>query len=80
MVNAEQIDAESFMNARGNRWVFEVLGHLKPGVTPTQANADLSSIGAYLTKAYPKDDDQPSFSLVRPGLHGNFLLRRYGRF
>jgi predicted permease len=73
MVNAEQIDAESFMNARGNRWVFEVLGHLKPGVTPTQANVDLSSIGAYLTKAYPKDDDQPSFSLVRPGLHGNFF-------
>ena len=38
------------MNARGNRWVFEVLGHLKPGVTPAQANADLSSIGAYLDK------------------------------
>ena len=73
MVNAEQIDAGSFLNARGTRWVFELLGHLKPGVTPTQASADLSSIGSYLTKAYPKDDDQPSFSLVRPGLHGNFF-------
>jgi predicted permease len=73
MVNAEQIDAGSFLNARGNRWVFELLGHLKPGITPTQANADLSSIGSYLTKTYPKDDDQPSFSLVRPGLHGNFF-------
>ena len=33
-----------------------VMGHLKPGVTPAQAAADLNSIGAYLAKTYPKDD------------------------
>ena len=33
-----------------------VLGHLKPGVTPAQAVADLNSVGAYLEKTYPKDE------------------------
>jgi len=73
MVNAEQIDGESFLNARGTRWVFEVLGHLKPGVTPAQATADLNSVGSYLEKNYPKDDGKSTFSLVRPGLHGDFF-------
>jgi MacB-like periplasmic core domain len=50
MINAEQIDGRSFLNARGTRSVFEVLGHLKPGVTPKQATADLSAIGSYLEK------------------------------
>src|SRR5271154_6001636 len=73
MVNSEQIDGESFLNARGTRWVFEVLGHLKPGVTPAQATADLNSVGSYLEKSYPKEDGKSSFSLVRPGLHGDFF-------
>jgi predicted permease len=73
MVNSEQIDGESFLNARGTRWVFEVLGHLKPGVTRAQATADLDSVGSYLGKTYPKDDSQSTFSLVRPGLHGDFF-------
>jgi predicted permease len=73
MINAEQVDGSNFLNARGERWVFEVLGHLKPGVTPAQATADLNAVGSYLGKAYPKDDGPTSFSLVRPGLHGNFF-------
>jgi predicted permease len=73
IVNAEQIDGRSFLNARGTRWVFEVIGHLKPGVTPAQTIADLNSIGSYLEKTYPKDDGQSTFSLVRPGLHGDFF-------
>jgi predicted permease len=73
MVNSEQIDGESFLNARGTRWVFEVLGHLKPGVTRAQATADLDSVGSYLGKTYPKEDSQSTFSLVRPGLHGDFF-------
>ena len=73
MVNLQQLLGWVDPNARGNRWVFEVLGHLKAGVTPVQAAADLSSIGFGLHQAYPKDDDQSTFSLVRPGLHGNFF-------
>jgi predicted permease len=73
MVNHEQIDGETNLNARGKRWVFEVSGHLKPGVSPAQATADLNAVGSYLEKTYPRDDGQTSFSLVRPGLHGNFF-------
>ena len=73
MVNAEQVDGANFLNARGTRWVFEVLGRLKAGVTPAQATADLNAVGYYLGKTYPKDDGPTSFSLVRPGLHGDFF-------
>jgi predicted permease len=73
MVNAEQVDGSNFLNARGTRSVFEVLGHLKAGVTPAQATADLNGVGSYLAKTYPKEDGPTSFSLVRPGLHGDFF-------
>jgi len=73
MVNQEQIDGANLLNARGNRWVFEVQGHLKAGVTPEQAIADLNSIGSYLEKTYPKDDGNMTFTLARPGLHGDYL-------
>jgi predicted permease len=73
LVNHEQLEAGTPLNARGKRWVFEVNGHLKPGVSPAQATEDLNAIGSWLEKTYPKDDGQTSFSLVRPGLHGNFF-------
>ncbi len=57
-----------------------VLGHLKPGVTPAQAVADLNSIGAYLEKTYPKDDGNMTFTLARPGLARRLVLAvRCGR-
>jgi predicted permease len=73
MVNAEQVDGANYLNARGTRWVFEVLGRLKEGVTPAQATADLNSVGNYLGKTYPNEDGPTSFSLVRPGMHGDFF-------
>jgi predicted permease len=63
------------LNVRGNRWIFATLGHLKPGVTPAQAVADLNSIGAYLEKTYPKDVGKTTFVLVRPSLYGDYLGR-----
>jgi predicted permease len=74
MVNAPQIDGAD-LNARGMRWVFMLLGHLKPGVTPAQATAELNSLGAYLEKTYPKDDGKMTFSLNRPSLYGDFIGR-----
>ncbi len=70
IVNQEQVDGWSGLNARGNRWVGEVLGHLKEGVTPAQAVADLNSIGSDLEKSYPKEDGQMSFTVARAGLPG----------
>ena len=75
IVNQEQVEGTNVLNARGNRGILMVLGHLKAGVTPAQAVADLNSIGAYLEKTYPKDDGQMTFSLARPGLAGDWLGR-----
>jgi predicted permease len=50
-----------------------VVGRLKPGVTAAQASADMNSIGAWLAKTYPADDDGVKFTLARPGLVGDML-------
>jgi predicted permease len=73
IVNQEQVEGVNVLNARGNRGILMVLGHLKAGVTPAQAVADLNAIGSYLEKTYPKDDGQMTFSLARPGLSGDWL-------
>src|SRR5271169_5757960 len=73
LVNQEQVEGMNVLDARGNRGLLMVLGHLKAGVTPAQAVADLNSIGSYLEKTYPKDDGQMTFSLARPGLAGDWL-------
>ena len=74
LVDQEQVEGWSGLKSRGNRGM-ELLGHLKAGVTPAQATADLNSIAAYLAKTYPKDDDGMSFTLARPGLAGDMLGR-----
>jgi predicted permease len=64
--NMDQIYGEGTLSTRGtNRGVFEVLGHLKPGVTPAQATADVNAVGAYLEKTYPKEFGQKSTTLAR---------------
>ncbi len=73
LVNQEEVEGENVLEARGNRGLLMVLGHLKADVTPAQAVADLNSIGSYLEKTYPKDDGQMTFTLARPGLAGDWL-------
>jgi len=74
MVNQEQVDGVNLLNARGTRWIFTgAMGHLKQGVTPAQAIADLNSIGSYLEKTYPKDDAKMTFVLARPSLYGDVV-------
>jgi predicted permease len=70
IVNQEQVDGWSGLNDRANRWVGSIVGHLKAGVTPDQAVADLNSIGSYLEKSYPKGDSQTRFIVGREGLPG----------
>jgi predicted permease len=73
LVNQEQIEGVNVLAVRANRGLLMVLGHLKAGITPAQAVADLNSIGSYLEKTYPKDDGQMTFTLARPGLAGDWL-------
>ena len=69
MVNQEQVEGWNGLNDRGNRWVGSIVGHLKAGVTPEQAVADLNSIGSYLQKTYPKEDSQMRFIVGREEVH-----------
>src|SRR5262249_48888626 len=75
VVNVGQLEGENILEARGKPWVFMTMGHLKAGVTPAQAIADLNSIGSYLEKAYPKETGPTNFTLARPGLYGDLLGR-----
>jgi predicted permease len=69
IVNQEQVSGENILNERGNtHGVFEAIGHLKPGVTPDQAVADVNAVGAYLEKTYPKEFGQKGSTLGRAGL------------
>ena len=69
IVNQEQVEGQNLLDARAsNRGIFEALGHLKPGVTPSQAVADLNAVGAYLEKTHPKEFGHKSSSLSRQGL------------
>jgi predicted permease len=72
MANQPQIEGWSFLDQRGSRSMF-IVGRVKGGVTATQATADLNSVAAYLSKTYPKDDAEMSFSMARPGLMGDML-------
>ncbi len=73
LVNHEQLTGEKLLNARESHWMFEMVGHLKAGVTPAQATVDLNSVDSYLKKSYPKEEDSASYTLARPGLHGDYL-------
>jgi predicted permease len=63
------------LTTRGDHWVFDVIGYLKPGVSEAQAVTDLNGIGNSLMKAYPKDEKDMAFTLTRPGLYGDYLGR-----
>ena len=73
IVNHDQLSGEKILNARASRWLFETVGHLKPGVTPAQATADLRSVDSYLRKTYPKEAGNEPYTLARAGLHGDYL-------
>ena len=80
IVNHDQVQGVSavganVMNMRASRWIFMTMGHLKAGVTPAQAVADLNSIGSWMGKNYPKEAAPMPFSLGRPSLAGDFLGR-----
>jgi predicted permease len=76
IVNHEQLSGDKTMlNARGLRWMFEMVGRLKLGVTPAQATADLNSVDSYLKTTYPKEESNDPYTLGRPGLHGDYLNR-----
>jgi predicted permease len=70
IVDTDQLTGQNLLQDRANYWgIMEAIGHLKPGVTPAQATADLNSIGSWLAETYPKDNASVRFTLGRPALH-----------
>jgi predicted permease len=68
IVNQEQLGAVSLTTRDTEHAVFEVLGHLKPGVTPAQAIADIDAAAGYLEKTYPRQIHHQTTALSREGL------------
>ncbi len=69
IVNQGQVNGEFDLNARGNyNGVFEVMGHLKPAVSSTQAIADLNEVRTYIERTYPKESGHKASHLVLEGL------------
>ena len=61
-------DGNALTERANTRGLFEVFGHLKPGVTAAQAEEDVNAIGDALQKTYPKDVSHKKSSLGREGL------------
>jgi predicted permease len=68
IVNEEQMGAPSLNTRATEHGVFEAMGHLKPGVTPAQAVADVDAVNAYLEKTYPREIVHHDTALSREGL------------
>jgi len=69
IVNQAQVDGGDLLHDRSSiQAIFETFGHLKPGVTPELASADVNAIGAWLAKTYPKECGQKHFVIGRTGL------------
>ena len=69
IVNQDQLGGGHTLSERGNSHaIFEVFGHLKMGVTPAKAAADVNAVGATLANTYPNEVSHKSSSLSRPGL------------
>jgi hypothetical protein len=66
VVNHEQLAGADVLTTRTNRNFIMTFGHLKAGVSKSQAIADLDSVGLYLEKTYPKEDAQMTFALAQP--------------
>lgn len=75
LINHDQVNESADLNVRKRNWIFMTVGHLKEGVTPAQAVADLNSIGANLERNYPSEVAHMSFQLVRPSLYGDYVGR-----
>ena len=68
IVEQEVIGGNSLTDRANSQALFETFGHLKPGVTPEQAEADANRVAATLAKSYPKEIEARHVVLGRTGL------------
>src|SRR5205085_7322752 len=66
ILNASQIEGYNWIKYRNdqNAWI---VVRLKPGISQSQAEANLNSIAAELAREHPESDEHLNFRLSRPG-------------
>lgn len=68
IVEQEVVGGNSLTERANTAALFETFGHLKPGVTPQQAEADVNRVAAELAKAYPREFEGKHVVVGRTGL------------
>ena len=68
----EHYSGTGWLDDRGT-WNTWVLGRLKPGTGPSQAEANLNAIAGELAHEFPGNNDGLQFNLTKPGLAGNYF-------
>ena len=68
IVEQEVIGGNSLTDRANTAALFETFGHLKPGVTPKQAQADVNRVAEELAKAYPREFEGKHMVVGRTGL------------
>ena len=68
IVNQEEMGGGNPNDRSNTGGIFEVFGHLRPGVTPAMAMADVDAVSAYLEKSYPREIAHHSTILSHLGL------------
>ena len=72
MMMEPRIESQPWLEERST-WNTFVLGRLKPNVSPAQAEANLNSIAADLTRQFPNQNDGLHFNLTKPGMIGDVI-------
>jgi predicted permease len=72
MMMEPRIESRSWLDERSS-WNTFVIGRLKPNVSPAQAEANLNSIAAEMTRQFPNENDGLHFKLTKPGLIGDLI-------
>ncbi|HUH62004.1 MAG TPA: ABC transporter permease [Terracidiphilus sp.] len=68
IVEQEVIGGSSLTDRATTQALFETFGHLKPGVSQRQAEADVNRVAAELAKAHPKEVEGRRVAVARTGL------------
>ena len=72
LVDQPLIEGQDSLQYRSNHSIW-VVGHVRAGITPAAALADLNNVAAGMAKINPVDDDGLKFTLAHPGLVGDML-------
>jgi predicted permease len=68
IMEQELLGGNSITDRANGAAIFETFGHLKPGITPEQAEADVNRVAVALAKAYPKEFEAKRIVIGRTGL------------